>query len=345
MKKSHKIQLKEYTDVLLKSEIRYDELKEAVDASYDLYRSVSGLREDAPASREAVFLPTGKAIDSFEAGMCVKEFMRTKKFVAGLYEAILEAQNRFPNRKIHILYAGTGPFATLMLPMTSIFSPDQIKFTLLEINKHSINCLKKLITEFDVWDYVQDIVETDASMYSPDKSESIHIFLTETMQRALNKEPQVSITLNLIDQIEENAIMIPQNIRIDAVLFDHKRNKQRMFGVEGAKDDYYEVLGRVIDFDRGMAKMHGASYRENRRNYTLPIVTIEFPEKIDQRFSSIKLMTQIHVYNEHVLSYYESSLNLPEKLLVIEDIENLPKHLELQYVISDIPKFKIVNRS
>ncbi len=289
------------------------------------------------------YLPTGKAIDSFEAGMCVKEFMRTKKFIAGIYNAILDAQERFPNQRIHIMYAGTGPFGTLMLPMTGLFLSSQIKFTLLEINKNSIDCLKRVITKFDVWDYVEDIIETDASTYRKTKEDPVHMLITETMQKALRKEPHVSITLNLINQIHENAILIPQNISIDAVMFDQRRNMQRMFGEKEAAYDYYESIGKVIDFNMPLAKEHARNFQVSRQNYTLPKVSMILPEKIDKRFDSINLMTRIQVYKEHVLTYYECSLNLPEKLLSIENSRALPKRLDLQYKVSDMPKFEIVN--
>ena len=343
MKRHYKDQLRTYTQVLLKPEIRYDELKTAVDNMYDLYLETSELVEDDKTSRQAVYLPTGKAIDSFEAGMCVKEFMRTKKFIAGIYSAILDAQERFPNQRIHIMYAGTGPFGTLMLPMTGLFTSSQIKFTLLEINKNSIDCLKRVITKFDVWDYVEDIIETDASTYRKTKEEPIHMLITETMQKALRKEPHVSITLNLVDQIHENGILIPQNISIDAVLFDQSRNMQRMFGENEAAYDYYKSIGRVIEFNMSLAKKHTRAFQLSRQDYTLPKVSMTLPEKVDKRFSAINLMTEIQVYKDHVLSYYECSLNLPEKLLAIENLSHLPERLELQYKISDMPRFEIVS--
>ncbi|GKT31025.1 hypothetical protein ADUPG1_001805, partial [Aduncisulcus paluster] len=187
--------------------------------------------------------------------------MRTKRFVAGFYEGILEAKRRFPDTQLHILYAGTGPFGTLMLPMTTLFSPHEIKFTLLEINRHSIECLKNTISSFEAWEYIEEIVETDASQYEAREDQAFHMLITETMQRALKKEPHVSITLNLIDQIEENGVLIPENVIVDAVLFDSRRNMDRMFGDIDAKKDYYKLLGRVLEFDKSTAIKEADAFR------------------------------------------------------------------------------------
>ncbi len=61
MKGHFKDQLRTYTQVLLNPEIRYDELKTAVDKMYDLYIEISELVEDAKASRQAVLLTDWKS--------------------------------------------------------------------------------------------------------------------------------------------------------------------------------------------------------------------------------------------------------------------------------------------
>lgn len=82
-----------------------------------------------------------------------------------------------------------------------IFYSSEVGFTLLEINSHSIENLRKVIKAFNAQEYVENIVQCDATEYKVDKDKPIHMIVTETMQRALKKEPQVAITLNLAHKI------------------------------------------------------------------------------------------------------------------------------------------------
>ena len=47
--------------------------------------------------------------------MCVDDIMRTRRFVRGVYHAMADMLNAREG-KINLLYAGTGPFAMLVLP-------------------------------------------------------------------------------------------------------------------------------------------------------------------------------------------------------------------------------------
>lgn len=158
-----KNELKRITDIFLTPQDNYGDLFNEADALYQLLLTVSGLDPDETISREDIYLPEGKALGPIWAARCVKEFMRTKRFLSGIFKAVKEAQKRFPGTQLHILYAGTGPFATLILPLTTAFSSREICFTLLEINPHSIECLRRTLKAFEIEDYVNDIVCCDAA--------------------------------------------------------------------------------------------------------------------------------------------------------------------------------------
>lgn len=339
----YKEKLKTLTEKLLKNDLCYGEIKDTTDELYTLFLKASCADDDSTCMGNAVYLPSGKAIDTYEAGMCVKEFMRTKQFISGIYEGMIELKKRFPDSVLKVLYAGSGPFGTLLIPFTTIFTPSDFKVTFLEINQTSVECLKRTLTSFDAWDFVDDIVITDASKYKADEGKDFHMLVTETMQRALKKEPHVSIVLNLVDQIVENGIMIPESIKIDAVLFDEKRNSQRMFGVEGADKDYFLMLGRVMELNLETARRHSSKYK-NPSNDQCMIDCPKFmiPNPMDLRFKRINLMTSIRIFGGFKLSHFDCSLNLPYEIMDLSNLEGLPKYLSLRYVISSDPRFVLI---
>ncbi len=329
---NYKENLKGLTEILLKEEDEYGKMKETCDELFSLFFTASELEEDE-VSRKDLYLPKGKAIGTFWAGVCVKEFMRTKRFIRGIFFGIKKAQEKFPDRTIHILYAGTGPFGTLMLPLTTVFTSKEIKFTLLEINHNSIEKLKNTIRAFEAEEYVEEIIQCDATEYKAEANKPIHMIITETMQRALVKEPQVAITLNLVPQMVEGGILIPQSVNVEAALIDPKRDSERMLGVEGADQDYFYPLGKVFELNKNMA----AEEREEGKAFQA--VEINVPETVEKRYKRMNLLTNIQVFDEEKLTYMQCSLNLPQKVMDIDWLNNPVRKVQFQYVIDKTPGF------
>ncbi|ADL49808.1 phytanoyl-CoA dioxygenase [Clostridium cellulovorans] len=330
---NYREKLKKITETLLKDEDDYGEIKKATDDLYDVFVAVSDLKEDDASCREDVYLSKGKAIGTVWAAMCIKEFMRTKRFIKGVFLAIKEAQKKFKDTQIHILYAGTGPFATLILPLTTMFSSEEIKVTLLEINSESIKNLKTVISVLGAASYIEEIVQCDATTYKVNKDKNVHMIVTETMQRALKKEPQVSITLNLVPQMIEGGILVPQNVTVSAALIDPKRDLDRIMGIEGADEDFCYMLGKVFELTKDTTVV------ENKEGYKFPEIEIQIPMNIERRFRSLNLLTDIQVFGEEKLTYLQCSLNLPQKLMYIEwEIDNLEKFI-FEYIVNETPGF------
>lgn len=335
-----KNKLKEITLELMSDSAEYFEMKNAADQLYDLFSKHSNFEANAFNHSECVLTNNGKAISPFEAGYCIKEFMRTRQFLKGFVLAIREAQNQFPNQVIKILYAGTGPFATLMLPITTLFSSNEIQFTLLEINAASVLNLEKVIEQFDAKPYIIEIIETDAATYQLKDQGVHHILITETMQRALKKEPQVAITLNLLPQIHKNGLLIPENICISLALIDYQRNMERMQGNEEAIEDCFYWLGNILDFNKQNALLIANAKKEGKANDYFDCQHIEFPHHIDSRFKHLNMMTEIQVYKEVRLTRDQCSLNLLSPVKLGSDINALPKKLIFEYELSDMPHIR-----
>lgn len=332
--------LRAITEILLKPEDDYTELPQAINDLFSMFLSTSHLDVDDSQNREHVYLSKGKAIGTTWAAMCVKEFMRTKYFIKGLYAGIKAAQEKFPNTKIHILYAGTGPFATLAIPMTTVFTSEEINFTFLEINPVSIQFLEKTISAFHAENYVNAIIQCDATTYQTDKSKPIHIVLTETMQNALQKEPQVAITMNLVPQMLPDGILIPQNIKIDATLINPKKNVERLTNPDFGNQKYYHTIKTIFDLNNETSALYPIERILGISSYSFPEVIVKLPSDIDPEYKELCLFTNIQVFGDIELTNWQCSLNLPKKLMNINQQTISSDKISFQYVINDKPGFQ-----
>ena len=93
-------------------------------------------------------LPQGVAINPQAAAFCIKDYTRTVIFIRGVHAAIATLQARLPQQPIRILYAGCGPFATLLLPLLTRFKATELDITLLDIHQRSLNSVGKLLSDF-----------------------------------------------------------------------------------------------------------------------------------------------------------------------------------------------------
>lgn len=333
--RNYRSELRLITEVLLRPEDRYDELTKAIESLNQLFLETSGLQNDLAPNREALFLPHGKAIGPTWAGMCVKDLMRTKRFLGGVYLGIRSALARFPARPIRVLYAGTGPFATLALPLTTVFSSAEVRFTMLEINPASVNCLKRVIAAFDAWDFVTEIICVDATRYRDDPDQPFQMIVSETMQNALQKEPQVAITLNLVPQMAGAGILIPENIEVEAVLLNPRLSQQRM--LTGIAGDYYHSLGKIFELNKETARAYARSVDLNSAGSFFDEVELAIPARRAPGYTQLCLFTAIRVFGTVELTPWQSSLTMPKQIMNLNHAEQPVEKISFQYKIDRQP--------
>jgi hypothetical protein len=138
-------QLKGIADELLCSE-QPGNRRDAAVKLYALFSEITGVGGITGNPHHSIdtMLPTGKAISPEDAARCILDFARTSEFLKGTHAALLEAQNRFSQRPIEILYAGCGPFAALAIPLATQFTAADIRFTLLDIHQQSLESAQRL---------------------------------------------------------------------------------------------------------------------------------------------------------------------------------------------------------
>ena len=332
-------ELARITGILLEPGDNDGKLPKAMDDLNRLFWSISGLEMERYEYRENVYLSHGKAIGPVWAAMCIKDNLRTKKFIRGIQQGIQHALEKFPSRPVHILYAGTGPFAALAVPLTTVFESEEIRFTFLEINPLSINLLKKMVAAFEIGPYLYDIKQGDASNYQVDEDKPIHIIITETMQNALQKEPQAAITLNLVPQMLAGGILIPQNILVEAALLDPEKDMERMTGSNRPDHECYFPLGKIFELNMDFPSRY-LTTGGSGNSCAFPDVEIVVPKGIPEGFKHFSLFTTIQVFKGELLKPWQCSLTLPKRIRELDRDKNAPDKISFQYVMNEKPGFE-----
>jgi hypothetical protein len=262
---------------------------------YPVYSELSGISAGDITDAD-IMLPTGKAVSPVQAAHCLLEFQRTAVFVRSIYRAVLQLKTDFPSEVIRILYAGCGPYATLLTPLVTLFSPLKVTFTFLDINEISLEAVKRMYERANLTAYVKEYVCADAAVYQISDGSTIHLAVSETMQQALVKEAQVAIMQNLIPQLSQKALFVPMKITVSAQL-QNGQEEQIAFETAGMAPRRV-VLGDV--------------YSIGREDYEPPQpVTFNIPEQL-MGFTTLFLHTRIQTFGDEVLTDYQCSLTSPK---------------------------------
>ncbi len=277
-------------------------------ASLDrLFRNITGMREDTvdPRDRSVIAVSAGTAISPLDAGRCMLDTRRIAIYLRGVYFAIRKAQQRFPGEVIHVLYAGCGPFAPLCLPLLPLFARQAVHFTLLDVHERAVESVQAILAALQLGGTSVDCLVGDATRYHNPDHRPLHVVVSETMQRALEKEPQVAILLNLAPQLTAGGLMVPEMIAVDALLTDLSRE----LGGNGVIPEPWSgriPLGRILEVDRERACAWSVA---GLRSHLLP-ARIALPSVVAAHCSLV-LATTIRTFGVHQLREYESGLTHP----------------------------------
>jgi hypothetical protein len=270
-------------------------MKQSVDRLFSVFSEITGVSKDN-FNNELIFLASGKAISPSYAALCLLEMSRTAKFLRGINKAIKQKQSEITNRPLQILYAGTGPYGTLLLPLMSIYSPEDFQVDLLDINEISKNALEKLIGELGLEQFIGESYLCDATTFTSEKE--YDLVISETMQAALKKEPQVAIMQNLIPQMGSDVIFIPEAITISATL-----QSRWYLNPEKEVDTNFKVL---IEKDLFTVDKHHLDLNDYHNELILRDPVGEC--------NKLVLNTVISVFKDEVLKDSDCSLTLPLKV-------------------------------
>jgi hypothetical protein len=276
----------------------------------------------------------GIALSPLQAIDCTKEYYRTTRFIKSVYRAINVLFKRFPQQQINILYAGCGPYAPLILPVLTLLPRASVKVTLLDISTYSINSVTKLASLLNLEEFIADALVTDASAYQKPANETLHLVITETMFRALTREPQVSVTANLAPQLVENGILIPEEIKVEAgyTFFNYEPYFQ-----------YDNELNTGKPAELPVRKMIGTLFVVNKNNYLANAPSKIFesnwyraPREADMDTPDLCVFTTLKIFEDIYLHTTESAITNPHS------VQSIAQHFDdqqfrLTYNFTDVP--------
>lgn len=287
---------------------------------HDLFASVTGISLSGIAGDKDILLKSGKAIGPAQAAHCLMEGTRTATFIRGIHKAIQQLKQQFPGKRLNVLYAGCGPFATLLTPLTLLYRADELAFHLMDINETSLAAAQNLYAHLGLTNYVVSWLNADATVYQTDIQ--YDLIICEAMQQALKKEPQVAIMQNLIPQLPEHGIFIPKRIEVSAQLLDYNKETEAFF-LAGMVPERINL---------------GCIYKIDREEYAgQAAVTFLLPEEAKE-FPSLNLMTDICVFADEHLTAYNCSLNLPVRVLDVRS--RIGVSITFKYEKGAVPGFK-----
>lgn len=321
----YKQKLKESMELFLAPFEHYGHITNAIKNLEDVFFGITGLD---PFSRPQNFdsethLEQGVAIAPNFAGMCVREFMRTWYYLKGMFLGIKSTIAAFPGQRIRVLYAGCGPFAALFIPLTSCFTSKEVGFTLLDIHPQSIQSVKKLIDALDISSYVDDCQVTDVLRFNPSPGNRYHLVVTETMNQALRKEPQVAITHYLSPYLLPQGIFIPHRVTISAAVTDYDHQYPESHSTNPGRPKIN--LGIIFELFPGL------------QDY--PAVTFQIPHLINKN-NLLVLLTEITVFDHLVLTEGQCSLTLPYRYCFLHQLPPADQYIA-SYEISSLPGIRI----
>ena len=254
-------------------------------------------------------LDSGLAVSPTIAALCMRQLGRSAAFIRGTHQAIRESLSN--DRPVRVLYAGCGPYALIVLPAMALFSPEQVRFTLLDIHQEALDGAMALIDKLGFGGYINDAVCMDATRYAIEEGREPDIIVSETMAVCLRDEPQVTIARHLLAQAPK-ARLVPQSVSVELCLLDPAKefapaaNGQCQPAPEVARDRI--LLGKIFELNADNVRAWAGHSGDS-----LPAARVSVPVGNERRYLPY-MLTNIVTYGEHRMHDYDSSLTIPRAM-------------------------------
>ncbi|OZG70836.1 hypothetical protein BTA51_23645 [Hahella sp. CCB-MM4] len=277
--------------------------KPHVDALVEALAEITGISADDDLGNTlGMSLDSGVALSPIQAAKCLKDLMRTHTFIRAVALALAE-QLRLKGG-VDILYAGTGPYGLLLLPVLACLNEPRIQATLLDIHPENIQAVRQVVDTLEISHCIRSIELADATRWNPPDGQKFDIILSETMNWMLKNEPQVMIFSHLVQYLrDQSSTLIPQQVILDGCLFNAGQFNEYRMG-EGKEPSVTELgIFACLNQEASISIAAG--------NHRLLDGTLVIPESVPVEHNSLKLRTEIQVYQDLWLKDRQSCLTNP----------------------------------
>ncbi|WP_299212310.1 hypothetical protein [uncultured Dokdonia sp.] len=326
-----KKELVRVTSAYFEEPIDYLKLSNASTDYKSLLHEISGQNMDIEKGRNDIKNENGNALGTFWAALCLEDALRTRQFIKGIDRAIKDTKKKAP---IHIMYAGTGPFATLILPLILRYPKEDITYTLLEINPFTYSVLQNIISKLDLEEYDITLVKDNATTYQIAPENTPDIIISETMQSGLMKEQQVPIFINLMSQVPYDTVFIPEKIELHLGL-------KKTDSLDGRfLKEHYTDVEKLFEVSKESMFASNPSKKQLIKKGSFAKKKTVIKEETLKGYSHLLINTYIQVYKDLKIDINESGLTVPIFIREIPNNNQSTVTVDTQYVISSEPKLE-----
>lgn len=312
------IDIKKLSEDLLNPSISHGYAEQILNNIYSYFKDITEVSGYDSDIKRLITLPAknGMALSINHAAQCFLDYQRTTKFLRGTVQAIKDKLEVNPDKKVHVFYAGCGPYAPFVTLVAPLFSPDDVEFSLLEINKNSLEQAEILIENLELTNYIKNCYLKDATEFKIPNPDDVDILFSETLDALLYRECYVPILWNLLPQLNNNVSVIPENVKIN-VSFKEQKN------------EIFEAT--VFDVRKNIQKQYEKSI--------LPKQFESFKVDLSKanEYDRIVIDTSVEIYKEQILRKNESSLTLSLEM----EIEKPVIHKSVLFTYHTVPQMEL----
>jgi hypothetical protein len=256
---------------------------------------------------------------------------RTIKYIHALNQAFISLKEKFPGTPINVFYAGSGPFAPFAIPFMINYKESEIKFTITDIYSESINSVKKITDILKLNDSINEFIQCDLALYKHNNNYPLHILITEAMRMALSREPQAMITINMAPQLIGSGIVIPESVKINAVL-SRIDKELKYLSNEINEEEINKTrinLGTVLE----LSKDQKYDFSIDKKQIKGPVKSID----INTDNKLLVLLTDVRLFDSIELKEKESGITYPYFCQELGNIEAGDK-INFSFNLDKLPK-------
>jgi len=319
------------------------ETVDTIDQLHTLYAKLTSIEGVlAPSEEPEVFeelSENGTRVNPYMAAYCFRDYLRTYKFVYGINKAVAGLITAGREIPLQILYAGSGPYAALVLPLTALYEKHQIKVTLIDIHQSSLDAVKMLVNTFAIGEYFTDFIKIDATCYEPASEQLFDVIISETMDKSLRKEPQVAIFNNLCQFLAPGGILIPEEIRVDLYQSDwgNERNPKYEYYSDEETREYNSAHRKKVTNLITINKDTVQYFKRTGVSTNIFLTKVEANQLEPLKYSALLLLTEVQVYGQTTLIEDESILTEKDYISPLNE-KVIQQDLSFYYKMDNDPR-------